>query len=70
MSNIRCNITNFGVIGSTPGSGAPYASSPSAMWPAFSGVEYLWSAGLWLGALKNGTPAVSTAVPTDEVYIP
>ena len=61
QSNLRCNITNFGLIGSTPGAGAPYGNAPSAMWPAFSGVEYLWSAGLWIGARKNGTPAVSTA---------
>ena len=60
VGNVQCNITNFGLIGSQPSTRASYADAPSMMWPAGSGVDYLWSAGLWIGAIKNGVPAVST----------
>ena len=60
QGNLHCNITNFGLIGSIPGSGAPFENQPSGEWPAFSGVEYIWSSGLWVGAIKNGAPVVST----------
>jgi hypothetical protein len=49
------------MFGSWPGSGMPFAGAPSAEWPANSGIEHLFTAGLWVGAIKNGVPAVSTA---------
>ena len=60
VGQAQCNITNFGLIGSQPGSRRSWSDAPSMMWPAGSGVDYLWSAGLWFGAIKNGVPAVST----------
>ena len=39
---------------------ARYSGAPSAQWPKGSPTEYLWSAGLWIGAIKNGEPHVST----------
>ncbi len=39
----------------------PWSHAPSAEWPPGSRVEHLYEAGLWVGAIKNGTPAVSTA---------
>jgi hypothetical protein len=58
--NVLLNITNFGLIGSQPGTNRPYSGAPSAQWPKGSTTEYLWSAGLWLGAEKNGEKHVTT----------
>ncbi|MCP4545878.1 MAG: hypothetical protein GY835_05350 [bacterium] len=60
VGELQMNITNFGVFGSYPTWGLPMSESPSAQWPAGSGVEYLWSAGIWCGALVSGVPRVST----------
>jgi hypothetical protein len=59
--NVLLHIANFGLIGSRPGSNASYSGAPSAQWPKGSPTEYLWSAGLWVGAIKNGERHVSTA---------
>jgi hypothetical protein len=64
---LQVNITNWGLIGSHPGTREPYSDAPSAMWPAGSGVDYLFSAGLWVGAIKNGIPLVSTGQPETEL---
>ncbi len=61
VGELQMNITNFGVFGSYPNSPFPMSESPSAQWPAGSGVEYLWGAGLWCGARVSGIPRVSTA---------
>jgi hypothetical protein len=60
VGHILLNVTNFGMLGSQPGTYRPWAGAPSAQWPAGSGVEYLWSAGLWIGAEKNGEQHVTT----------
>ncbi|MCK5618780.1 MAG: hypothetical protein KAJ17_05245, partial [Candidatus Krumholzibacteria bacterium] len=44
----------------------PFSEAPSAQWPAGSGVEYLYTSGLWVGALKGGVPAVTTAAFATE----
>lgn len=55
------HVTNWGLIGSAPGAPAPFTDAPSAMWPGASGIEYLWAAGLWVGARDAaGTPHVTT----------
>ncbi|UCF05982.1 MAG: hypothetical protein JSV33_02795 [bacterium] len=64
------NITNWGILGSLPKSQYPMENSPSAQWPAGSGIEYLYAAGLWVGARVNGIPAVSTGYPETEFYPP
>ncbi len=58
---LQMNITNWGLLGSYPNSPAFFADQPSAMWPAGSGVEYLFAAGLWVGAVQNGVPLVTTS---------
>jgi hypothetical protein len=63
---LQINITNWGLLGSRPSLQAPYSDAPSAMWPAGSGVDYLWAAGLWVGAIKAGVPLVSTGQFTPE----
>ena len=67
VGELQINITNWGLIGSRPGTNGSYAEAPSAMWPAGSGVDYLWAAGLWIGAIRNGVPLVSTGQFTPEL---
>jgi len=76
--NLLLHMSNWGMFGSWPGAGLPFSSAPSAEWPAGSGVEYLYVGGLWVGAVKDGVFAVSTAAyefefrptpdPVDVVY--
>ena len=61
VGNLQMHVCNWGCFGSFPGSTWPFSETPSAQWPANSGVEYLYIAGLWVGAKKNGVPVVSTA---------
>jgi len=70
VGNLQMNVTNWGFFGSMPDSRYPMSESPSAQWPAGSGVEYLYAAGIWVGALINGIPAVSTAYPETEFFPP
>lgn len=64
--NVRVLVTNWGQVGSQPGAGRPWSDQPSAEWPAGSNTEYLWGAGLWIGAIKNLEPAVTTSLPQTE----
>jgi hypothetical protein len=78
VGNFNVHVPNWGLFGSMPGSGNTFASAPSAEWPGGSRVEYLYAAGLWIGAVVGGVPAVSTAAyefefrptpdPVDVVY--
>ncbi len=61
VGNLQMHVCNWGCFGSYPASNWPTAEYPSAQWPANSGVEYLYIAGLWIGARKGGIPVVSTA---------
>jgi hypothetical protein len=78
VGNLHLHVPNWGILGSMPGSGMTFQNAPSAEWPAESGVEHLYVAGLWVGAMKGGVPAVSTSAyeaefrptidPLDVVY--
>ena len=78
VGQLQMHMSNWGMFGSTPGSSMPFADAPSAQWPAGSGVEYLWAAGLWIGAIVDDLPSVSTSVyqwefwpttdPIDVIY--
>ncbi len=70
VGNLQMNVTNWGFFGSLPKSRYPMADQPSAQWPAGSGVEYLYAAGIWVGALVQGIPCVSTGYPETEFYPP
>ena len=67
---LQMNVTNFGFFGSLPKSAYAMAEAPSAQWPAGSGIEYLYAAGLWVGAEADGVPSVSTGYPQMEFYPP
>ncbi|HPF34542.1 MAG TPA: hypothetical protein P5571_03110 [Candidatus Krumholzibacteria bacterium] len=60
VGELQMNITNHGLIGSNAGAVCSWCSAPSAQWPAGSGVEYLYSAGLWVGGVLLGEQLVST----------
>lgn len=70
VGELQMNVTNWGIMGSMPMSNYPMGDFPSAQYPASSGIEYLYAAGLWVGALRNGIPCVSTAYPEDEFRAP
>ena len=53
-------VTNHGLIGSQYSMVSTYADAPSGQWPAGSGIEYLWAAGLWIGGKVHGQPRVTT----------
>lgn len=56
----QVNVTNHGLIGSQFSAALPYSHAPSGQWPGGSGHEYLWGAGLWVGARVGGDIAVTT----------
>jgi len=60
VGELQVNITNHGLIGSQYTQTSTYSEAPSAQWPAGSGVEYLWSAGLWVGGILESQRRVST----------
>ncbi len=62
VGELQINITNHGLIGSQPGSNRQWSDAPSAQWPAGSGVEYLWSAGIWVGGV-TGEARVTVSRP-------
>jgi len=66
VGEVRVHASNWGMIGSWPGSGNTFSNAPSAEWPAGSYIEYLFAGGLWVGGLVGGVPAVSTAAYTFE----
>ena len=61
------NITNFGLLGSQPGSSAPYASAPSLQYPVPAEIQNLFSAGIWIGGVVDGVPHVSTGQYAYEI---
>ncbi len=67
VGELHMNITNFGLIGSQAPSTCSWCDAPSAQWPAGSGVEYLWAAGLWVGGVTLGEKLVSTGQYEREI---
>ena len=67
VGELRVNITNFGLIGSQYSGGYTYSDSPSGEWPGGSGNEYLWGAGLWIGAQQGGSIGVTTGQTEREL---
>lgn len=65
--NLHMNITNWGLIGSYPGARWPMSDKPSAQWPAGSGDEYLFAAGLWVAGVVLGERVVSTSQYQREI---
>ncbi len=68
VGEVQINITNWGLIGSMYSSNRPWSDAPSCQWPAGSGNEYLWGAGLWVGGVVLGERLVSTGGFGSEIY--
>ena len=66
VGEAQVNITNWGLIGSAYSSPSTYSDAPSCQWPAGSGNEYLWAAGLWVGGVVLGDRLVSQGIPSGE----
>ena len=64
---LQMNVTNWGLLGSRPGFDSTYSKAPSAMWPAGSGIDFLFAAGPWIGAVRDGVPLVSTGQFENEL---
>lgn len=67
VAEIQINITNWGLIGSWYSNATTFSDAPSAQWPAGSGNEYLWGAGLWVGGVLLGERLVSTGQYATEI---
>jgi len=67
VGELHMHITNWGLIGSRVGVPSPYEDQPSAQWPAGSGNEYLWCAGLWVGGVMLSERLVSTGQYAIEI---
>jgi len=60
VGRLQLQVTNFGETGNQDN--PRRTSVPSAEWPPGSGNDYLYAAGLWVGALDaSGIPHVTTA---------
>lgn len=68
VGEVQINITNWGLIGSTYSLTRPWSDAPSCQWPAGSGNEYLWGAGLWVGGVVLGERLVSSGGFGSELY--
>ena len=61
VGRLQLQITNIGETGNQ--SNPALTTVPSAEWPAGSGQDYLYAAGVWVGAIDaSGIPHVSTAL--------
>ncbi|HEX7077124.1 MAG TPA: hypothetical protein VF363_01750 [Candidatus Eisenbacteria bacterium] len=69
VGRLQLQITNLGETGN--GDNPRRTSVPSAEWPAGSGLDYLWAAGLWVGALDaSGIPHVTTSTLPEREFSP
>jgi hypothetical protein len=57
IGNMSLTVSNFGMFGH---GFKLWPQQPSCQYPKGSGIEHLWGAGLWVGAMKNGQISVST----------
>lgn len=67
IGDLQLNITNFGLIGSQYTDVSTFSDAPSGQWPAGSGNEYLWGAGLWIGGVSRAQRHVSTGLYEREL---
>jgi len=57
IGNIALTVTNFGMLGHGL---RLWPQQPCCQYPKGSGIEHLWGAGIWVGAVRNGQISVST----------
>ncbi len=61
VGSLSLNVTNFGLLGATPGGSGDWSNAPSARW---NGVDHLWLAGLWVGAKVDAGEGTEVRVST------
>jgi len=67
VGRLQLQITNLGETGNQ--NNPSRTTVPSAEWPAGSGNDYLYAAGIWVGGIEaSGSPRVSTAVYQREFW--
>lgn len=66
VGSIQLHVSNFGLLGSLPGTNYPYSGAPSAQWPPGSGTEYIFGGGLWVGAIQSGMERVSGLIHSHD----
>ncbi len=67
VGRLLLNVTNWGLLGSRYSVPSSYSDAPSGRWPGSAGVNHLWCAGLWVGAMVDGDPHVSTGQYASEL---
>jgi len=67
---LHMNVTNWGLLGSRYSVASTFSLAPSLQWPGGTSHEYLYAAGLWVGARKNGTLSVTCGQPSSELSPP
>jgi hypothetical protein len=78
VGRLLLNVTNWGLIGSQYTVATPYGEAPSGRWPGPGGLDHLWGAGLWIGAIADGERSVTSGefehellpseAPEDTIY--
>jgi hypothetical protein len=78
VGRLLLNVTNWGLLGSHYSVPSPFSDAPSGRWPGAGGVNHLWGAGLWVGAVAGGEHLVTTGqydselrateAPADTIY--
>src|SRR5262245_318142 len=69
VGRLQLNLTNIGETGN--GDYGRLSTTNGAEWPAGSGHEYLFAAGLWVGAIDaSGVPHVTTANQPNREFSP
>jgi hypothetical protein len=65
VSNVAATVTNLGNLGNSFSGSFNVENAPSLEYPAGSGIEHIFTGGLWLGGITNGQVAVSTGAVDD-----
>ncbi len=66
VGNIRATVNNLGMIGNSFNGSYDVLGWASCEYPANSGIEHLFTGGLWIGVLKNGTDKVVATGAIDD----
>ncbi len=64
--NIRATINDLGMVGNSFNGSYDVLGWPSCEYPANSGIEHLFTGGLWIGAKVNGSDIVVTTAALDD----
>lgn len=66
VSNTRLTVTNVGTFGNAFRGYRDGSGNPSCEYPAGSGIEHLFEAGIWVGGLLNGTQVLVSTSAFDQ----